>query len=129
MPRPKTVADLQRLLGMTNYSRIYIPKYAEIVQPLYDLMNLKEVPAYQRKRSNGAVDGKKVNLIWNEKSLDALERLKEAMCSDLVLALPRFEYGFTVTTDASDFGYGGVLEQEIEDEKRIIAYFSRSVKF
>ena len=125
MPRPKTVADLQRLLGMTNYSRIYIPKYAEIVQPLYDLMNLKEVPAHQRKRSNGAVDGKKVFLDWNDITLRALERLKNAMCSDLVLALPNFELEFILTTDASDFGYGAVLEQEMNCNNRIIAFFSR----
>ena len=126
MPRPKTVADLQRLLGMTNYSRVYIPRYAEIVQPLYDLMNLKEVPAHLRKRSNWAVDRKRVLLEWNDITIRALERLKDAMCSDLVLALPNFEQEFVLTTDASDYGYGAVLEQEIDGNNRIIAFFSRS---
>ena len=36
MKKPANIAELQRLLGMTNYSRTYIPKYAELVQPLYD---------------------------------------------------------------------------------------------
>jgi len=126
MTKPQTIADLQRLLGMTNYSRAYIPHYAEVVRPLYSLMNLKEVPSSARKRSNGAVDGKKVMLTWNSEAELAFERLKEVMCSDLVLSLPHFEHEFIVTSDASDHGYGAVLEQYIDERLRIIAYFSKS---
>ena len=56
MKTPKTLADLQRLLGMANYSRTYIPKYAELVKPLYDLMDLKSVPENLKKK-NGAANG------------------------------------------------------------------------
>ena len=41
---PKNLAELQRFLGMANYSRAYIPKYAELAKPLYDLIDLKDVP-------------------------------------------------------------------------------------
>ena len=50
MKTPKTLADLQRLLGMANYSRTYIPKYEELVKPLYDLMDLKNVPENLNKK-------------------------------------------------------------------------------
>ena len=57
MKTPKTLADLQRLLGMANYSRTYIPKYAELVKPLYNLMDLKNVPDNLKKK-NGAANGR-----------------------------------------------------------------------
>ena len=44
MKRPETLVELQRLLGMTNYSRTYIQNYAEITKPLYDLIDIKNVP-------------------------------------------------------------------------------------
>ena len=51
MKTPKTLADLQRLLGMANNSRTYIPKYAELLKPLYDLMDLKNVPENLKKKT------------------------------------------------------------------------------
>ena len=33
MPKPTTLLELQRVLGMTNYCRTYIPNYAELVRP------------------------------------------------------------------------------------------------
>ena len=44
MKRPETLAELQRLLGLTNYSRTYIQDYAELTKPLYELMDIKNVP-------------------------------------------------------------------------------------
>jgi hypothetical protein len=38
------INELQSWLGVANYLRKYIEKYAEIVQPLYDIMDLKNVP-------------------------------------------------------------------------------------
>ena len=36
-PTPKTKVDIQRFLGLTNYFRKFIPRYAEMVAPLTDL--------------------------------------------------------------------------------------------
>ena len=47
------------------------------------------------------------------------------MSGDLVLALLRFELEFIVNTDASDYGYGAFLEQEIDGKNRIISYYSK----
>ena len=40
-------------------------------------------------------------------------KLKEIICSDLVLSLPDFEREMIITTDASEIGYGVVLELEV----------------
>ena len=90
-------------------------------------MNLKDVPKEFRKRKNGAVDGKKVALEWNTNAESAFNQLKEMMCSDLVLVLPNFDLEFEVTCDASDRGYGAVLEQNHFGINRPLAYFSRSL--
>ena len=42
MPRPATVNQLRRFLGMTNYQRSYIKDYAKITTPLTRLLRKKE---------------------------------------------------------------------------------------
>lgn len=130
-PKPTSLNELQSWLGVANYLRKYIEKYAEVVQPLYDIMDLKNVPKSLRKR-NGAPNGKKVIIQWNNNADIHFEKLKDNLCSDLVLALPDFEKTLIITTDASDNGYGAVLEQnfkntnEMEDKIKPIEYYSRS---
>ena len=74
MKTPKTLADLQRLLGMANFSRTYIPKYSELVKPLYDLMDINNVPENLKKK-NGVANGKKIILEWNVVAMEALNKL------------------------------------------------------
>ena len=50
----------------------------------------------------------------------------EIMSSELVLVLPNFELEFKVTSNASDLGYGAVLEQENDQQDRS-TNFSRIV--
>jgi hypothetical protein len=61
--KPTTLKDLQSWLGAANYLRKYIKCYAWIVQPLYDIMQLKAVPKSLRKR-DGAPDRKKIEIQW-----------------------------------------------------------------
>ena len=122
MNTQKTLADLQRLLGMAYYSRPCIPIYAELVKPLYDLMDLETVPEKFRKK-NGAANGKKILIDWHEEALTALRELIDNVCSESVLALPNFELDFKVTYDASELGYGAVLEQEVSEVDRSVGYF------
>jgi hypothetical protein len=74
-------------------------------------MDLKNVPKCLRKR-NGAPNGNKVIIKWNSEANESFEKLRETLCSNFVLALPDFTKTMILTTDASDKGYGAVLEQE-----------------
>ena len=39
IPHPSTTKELRRVLGVTNYMRRFIPKYATIAAPLSALVN------------------------------------------------------------------------------------------
>jgi len=65
---------------------------------------------------------------WTPASDIAFRKLKEALCSEPVLKIPDFEKHFTLQTDASDRGVGGVLSQHGEDgAEHPVAYFSRKL--
>ena len=54
---------------------------------------------------------KKGGFKWNEEAEEPFERLKKAMMSLLVLALPSFDHPFEIETDASGYGVGIVVIQ------------------
>jgi len=55
---------------------------------------------------------KKDGFKWSEGASQAFEKLKEALTSAPVLALPNNSAMFIVETDACDYGIGAVLMQE-----------------
>ncbi|KAI3366503.1 hypothetical protein L3Q82_000475 [Scortum barcoo] len=62
--------------------------------------------------------------MWGEEQEKAFQDLKQALCQEPVLQSPNFDLPFTVQTDASNQGIGGVLLQGEGEEKKPVAYIS-----
>ena len=101
---PKNVSELRGFLGLTRYYRRFVKKYGDIAAPLTKQL--------QKKRFN-----------WGEEATIAFEKLKRAMVSVPVLALPNFALPFVIETNASGFGLGVILSQN----SRLTAYFSQKL--
>ena len=107
---PTTQRELRRFLGLTGWYRRFIPNYAEIAVPLTDLTSKSKVFA------------------WNENAQLAFDILKQKLTSAPLLITPNFDREFIIQCDASNFGVGGVLAQEDDDQvEKPIAYFSHKL--
>nr|GEY38314.1 putative reverse transcriptase domain-containing protein [Tanacetum cinerariifolium] len=65
-----------------------------------------------------------VKFEWGDKEEEALELIKQKLCSASTLALPKGTENFIVYCDASHKGLGAVLMQK----EKVIAYTSRQLK-
>ena len=70
-PLPKTIRDVRNFLGLAGYYRKFVRNYAVIVGPLFQLTKM-------------------CKLSWKEDAEYAFKRLKTALSTTPVLALPDF---------------------------------------
>ncbi|XP_025830531.1 uncharacterized protein K02A2.6-like [Agrilus planipennis] len=106
-PVPTTCKELKKFLGLCNWLREYLPRFAEISAPLTDLLS-------PRKKWN-----------WTLVCQQAFEQIKSLMQQPLRLHRPDFNKTFILQTDASKQGAAAVLYQEgPEGTKHIISYAS-----
>ena len=114
-PVPQTLKELQSFLGLANFYRKYIYQYSLIARPITRL-------------TGGPRDEKKPNkkIEWDEEALNAFNKLKQSISTDVVLAYPDFKKQFFLHTDASAEAIGAVLSQEDEEgHLRPLSFFSR----
>ena len=89
-PHPQTLKSLRGFLGLTGYYRNFVKDYGKIVAPL------------TTPRKNYA-------FTWTHATGYAFDKLKQAMCTTLVLAMPYFSKPFTIESDSCDTRLGVVL--------------------
>lgn len=120
------IKTLRQFLGFTGYYRKYVPNYAQIVQPLNELLQGHG----DNKRSKGSKKKAKtpVKWVWGGAQQKAFELIKKKLVSPPILGYADYSLPFIMHTDASTHGLGSVLLQEQDGKERVIAYASRSLR-
>ena len=105
---PRSKKDLLRFLGLANLYREYVPNFAAIAGPLYQLTQDKS------------------HWAWKDNAASAFDSLKSKLtASPVILAFPDWESEFVLQVDASSTAVGGILSQrEGEYILKPLAFFS-----
>ncbi|GFY11595.1 retrovirus-related Pol polyprotein from transposon 297 [Trichonephila clavipes] len=82
MKPPKNNREVSKFLGMTGWYQKFIPRYADICEPLYQL----------KKK------GAKFN--WSGEAQDSFDQIKRTLTEAPILQLPNFSEQFNLFTDA-----------------------------
>ncbi len=96
-PSPDNITRVRGFLNLAGYYRRFIPAFARLASPLYDL--LKGSPR------------KGAPVTWSAACKRAFDALKRKLTSTPVLSYPRPWHLFVIDTDASGDAIGGILHQ------------------
>lgn len=108
-PQPRNLKQLKTFLGMTSFYAKFIPKYAEVAEPLNFLKK------------------KDVKFEFGHAQNEAFNRLKHELVSPNVLRFPDFSKTFILQTDASGTALGAVLQQEVDGALAPVCFASRTL--
>ncbi|GBG78044.1 hypothetical protein CBR_g25980 [Chara braunii] len=105
--QPVNIRELRSFLGLASYYRKFVPLFSIVAHPLSRLTS-KNVP-----------------YSWDAACTNAFQALKEALVSHPVLRIADPKLMFVVTTDASQYGIGAMLQQDNGDGLRPLEYYSK----
>jgi transposase InsO family protein len=109
-PRPQKQRDVQQFVGLSRFYQQYIDGFADIAQPLTDLL------------------GEGVPFSWDPDTESAFITLKDAISKAPVLRIFDPDLATTVEADASGYAVGAVLFQTDErGVSRPVAFTSRKM--
>ena len=98
-PLPATQRKLREFLGLVNFYHRFIPKAAQLLQPLHQLLQ--------------STNSGRHNLCWTEEATLAFEASKQALANASLLTYPKPDAPTSIMCDASDSAVEAVLQQEI----------------
>ncbi|XP_073701959.1 matrix-remodeling-associated protein 5 [Garra rufa] len=111
-PRPKTLKELQRFLGFSNFYRRFIRNFSTVAAPLTSMVKKGEK-----------------HLTWSTEALHAFQELRQRFTTAPVLRHPDPQLPFLVEVDASSSGVGAVLSQRHHQPSKTFpcAFFSHKL--
>uniref|UniRef100_H3A7L3 Gypsy retrotransposon integrase-like protein 1 n=1 Tax=Latimeria chalumnae TaxID=7897 RepID=H3A7L3_LATCH len=107
LPLPNSDATLRSFPGLVSYSKEFIPGFAQLSKPLYDLLK----KGTERK--------------WTEPHTEAVSTLKQRLMTAPALINPDLTAPFHLEVTATEMALATVLAQEQHHVKHPIAYASR----
>ena len=93
MPAPCNSKEVKQFLGLVGYYRKFVPCFAALSRPLSKLTCKDKV------------------FEWTQECKKAFATLKEKLCAQPILQYADTTKGYTLYTDASKYGWAGVLTQ------------------
>ena len=105
---PSTKLDVQRLLGLVNFYRRFLPRLAHIVRPMTDSLSKA-----------------KKDFTITPEMITAVNQVKNAISKATMLVHPCQDVTLFITTDASNTAIGGVLHQHHRGRLEPLSFFSR----
>ena len=93
MPAPHSSKEVKQFLGLAGYYRKFVPHFADLSRPLARLTCKDRV------------------FEWTHKCGKAFNLLKQHLCTQPILKYADTSKGYTLYTDASQYGWAGVLTQ------------------
>lgn len=113
-PRPETVEQLRRFLGMLNFYRSHLPDAVQHQQHLNKFLH------NTKKRD-------KSKIAWTDEASDAFERCKVSLKNAVTLEHPLRSAPLALMSDASDSSLGGVLQQWNGTSWRPLEFYSKAL--
>ena len=93
MPKPRSPKEIKQFLGLTGYYRKFVPRFSDMARPLTKLL---------------AHD---CEFEWTKQCDLSFQMLKDTLRSAPILKYPDTSKPYTLYTDASKYGWAGVLTQ------------------
>ena len=112
-PKPKTIRDLRRFLGLTNFYRRFIKNAANIMLPLNVFLTGNPKP--------------KDIIEWNLEANKSFEELKRATADAALLGHPSPDSKLALMVDASDIAIGASVQQLVKGSWQPLGFFSKKL--
>ncbi|GBG65811.1 hypothetical protein CBR_g53782 [Chara braunii] len=108
-PKPTNTMDVRSFMGLAGYYQRFITGYSRIDASMTRLQSPK------------------VPFVFDDDARQSFQALKTTMLMAPVLSIYDPTLPTRVTTDASSYGIGAVLEQHDDDDWHLVEYFSHKV--
>lgn len=112
--QPSTIHSLRQFLALINFYRKFLPKGAETQAPLNSLLigakkkDMRPVP-------------------WTNETREAFIKCKQELADATTLSFPLPNATIGLKVDASSFGMGAVLEQNVNGSWQPLGFFSKKL--
>ena len=113
-PKPGDYSSLRRFVGMINFYRRFVPNFADITNPIFDLL--------------GSTNQKNHILNWNHDADRSFCEIKKALADSAFLNhVSKDATTYHLVTDASNLAIGAALHQIVNSEPKPIGFYSKKL--